>query len=80
MKILLVLTFILYTAQTFAEQKVKAKTQAVTAKQPAKTPEAPCAKSAEEVLKKLEEKKKVEAKQGLGLSLQGTGSAGCKVN
>jgi hypothetical protein len=79
MKILFFLTFILYTVQTFAEQKDKTKTPTVTAKQPAKTPEAPCAESAEEVLKKLEEKKKAEAKQGLGLSLQGSGSSGCTI-
>lgn len=45
----------------------------------AKTAEAPCAESAEEVMKKLEEKKKADAKKGLGLSLQGSNTEGCSV-
>ena len=44
-----------------------------------KAPEAPCAESAEEVMKKLEDKKKADAKKGLGLSLQGSATEGCKI-
>ena len=42
--------------------------------------EAPCADSKEDILKKLEEKKKAQAQAHKGFSLQGNNDTGCKIN
>ncbi len=81
MKLLIVLT-LLTTTPTFAQTKAKSailppSVQAADAKKHAKTKEeAPC-DTKEDVLKKLEEKKKESALTGKGLSLQGATDSGC---
>lgn len=45
----------------------------------AKTAEAPCADTKEDVLKKLEEKKQAQAKANKGFSLQGNTDTGCTI-
>ncbi len=51
--------------------------QAFDATKKSKTAEPPCDDKKEDVLKKLEEKKKEQAIVGKGLSLQGSTDAGC---
>ncbi|MGZ3808062.1 MAG: hypothetical protein ACXVCE_08250 [Bacteriovorax sp.] len=53
-------------------------TKAVDAKAIDPKAEAPC-DSKEDILKKLEEKKKTEAEKGKGFSLQGGNTTGCSV-
>lgn len=55
-------------------------TQAHDATKKAKTAEAPCDDKKEDILKKLEEKKKEQAMAGKGLSLQGAKDTGCSIN
>lgn len=82
MKVLAILFVISISTSTFAQTKAKSailppSVQAHDAKKAnAKTAEVPC-DTKEDVLKKLEEKKKESALQGKGLSLQGATDAGC---
>lgn len=85
MKSLLVLALIATSTATFAQTKAKsevlpASVQAHDAKAKkkldTKTAEAPC-DTKDDVLKKLEEKKKESALTGKGLSLQGATDSGC---
>ena len=79
MKQFLILSLLLLSQYSFAEKEfigdVKKKSIPKNFK---KAPEVPCKETAEEILKKLEEKKKEEASKGLGLSLQGA-KTGCSV-
>lgn len=87
MKVLAIVFVMIISTSTFAQTKAKSailppSVQAADAKkQPkkletAKSAEAPC-DTKEDVLKKLEEKKKESAMAGKGLSLQGATDSGC---
>ncbi|QDK40663.1 hypothetical protein DOM21_04175 [Bacteriovorax stolpii] len=87
MKVLAIVFVMTISTSTFAQTKAKSailppSAQAADAKkQPkkletAKSAEAPC-DTKEDVLKKLEEKKKESAMAGKGLSLQGATDSGC---
>jgi ribosomal protein L13E len=89
MKSLLVFSLIVLSGNAFSETKaveaVVPESAQVTKshkeakkKEAAKTAEAPC-DTKEDVLKKLEEKKKEQAASGKGFSLQGNTDTGCKI-
>jgi hypothetical protein len=83
MKALAIFTFfVMSSTNVFSQTKaVRAIVPAHVNKVPAKTTpaEAPCADSKEDVLKKLEEKKKAQAQEGKGFSLQGSKDTGCSI-
>lgn len=81
MKLVAILSILAFSANVFSQTKaVKAVVPAHVRKVPAKTTvaAAPC-DSKEDVLKKLEEKKKAQAELGKGFSLQGAKDTGCSV-
>jgi ribosomal protein L13E len=81
MKSLLILSMLVISSNVFSETKaVKAvvPASAKTKKVETKTAEVPC-DSKEDVLKKLEEKKKAQAEAGKGFSLQGAKDTGCSI-
>jgi hypothetical protein len=78
MKKILLLLLVVFSIGVFAESKTKKKLGPGKPKvEVSKTPTAPC-DSKEDILKKLEEKKKAEAEIGKAFSLQG-GNTGCSV-
>lgn len=85
MRILLVLTLLISTsaiAQSSGQGKaahsvLPKSAQAFDATKKAKAAEPPCDDKKEDVLKKLEAKKKEQAIVGKGLSLQGATDTGC---
>jgi len=86
MKKLIILSLILVSGSVFS-QTTKAKRAFIpetadihkAQKAKAAAPEAPCADSKEDVLKKLEEKKMAQAKANKGFSLQGNTDTGCTI-
>lgn len=84
MKSLLILSLVILSTSAFSQTKaVKAvvpeSAQTTKTKTKEKVVEAPCADSKEDVLKKLEEKKKTQAMAGKGFSLQGSTDTGCSI-
>jgi hypothetical protein len=82
MKALAIFSILVFSSSVFSETKaVKTVVPASVKKVPAKATvaAAPCADSKEDVLKKLEEKKKAQAELGKGFSLQGAKDTGCSV-
>lgn len=68
------------TATTKARAKIlPASVQGRDTVKPMKKDEVPCADSKEDVLKKLEEKKKAQAEANKGFSLQGNTDTGCTI-
>lgn len=69
----------------FANETVKktnqkiSKTKLIESKNKVKAPEAPCADSKEDLLKKLEAEKKAKEEAGKGFSLQGSKDTGCSI-
>ena len=82
MKTFLILSLVILSTNVYS-QSTKAKKAVIPESAQknlaAKTPEAPCAKSKEDVLKKLEEKKKAQEAAGKGFALQGAKDTGCSV-
>lgn len=80
MKALVLISLVIFSFSACskeAEKKVESKKTAEVKKEAATKDGVPC-DSKEDLLKKLEEKKKSEAEKGKGFSLQG-GDTGCKV-
>lgn len=87
MKSILVLSLLIVSTNSFSQAgQTKAKAavlpksvEAHDTVAKAKKEEAPCADSKEDVLKKLEEKKKAQASANKGFSLQGNTDTGCTI-
>ncbi len=84
MKSVLILALLIVSTNAFSQTKARnavlpASVQAHDATKGAKKEEAPCADSKEDVLKKLEEKKKAQASANKGFSLQGNTDTGCSI-
>ena len=85
MKVLMMLALVCLSTNVFSETKTSKKivpAKVVEVKQGQQKPvvaEAPCADSKEDVLKKLEEKKKAQAQVNKGFSLQGGNDTGCSI-
>lgn len=87
MKSSLVLALLIVSTNVFSETGttkaraavLPASVQAHDTIKGAKKAEAPCADSKEDVLKKLEEKKKAQASANKGFSLQGNTDTGCTI-
>lgn len=88
MKIASIVTLLILSTNLFAQTGttkargavIPASAQARDTVKTEKKAEAPCADSKEDVLKKLEEKKKAQAQASKGFSLQGNNDTGCKIN
>ena len=82
MKKLLILSLVLMSTSVFS-QSMKAKStiapSAPKIAKDSKIEEAPCDDTKEDILKKLEEKKKEQAKANKGFSLQGGNDTGCTI-
>jgi hypothetical protein len=84
MKVFLILSLTVFSINTFS-QTTKAVREVIpesarmnNGKAAVKAPEAPC-DTKEDILKKLEEKKKASAESGKGFSLQGKTDTGCTI-
>ena len=83
MKLVLILSSFIFSANVFSQTSttkvLPASVQGKNAVKPIKKAEVPCADSKEDILKKLEEKKKAQASLSKGFSLQGNNDTGCKI-
>lgn len=86
MKKLVTLSLMLVSVSAFSQTKAVQAVLPKSAQMPTaqkavsvKATEAPCADTKEDVLKKLEEKKALQAKASKGFSLQGNTDTGCTI-
>lgn len=76
---LFILGLVSLSTNVFSETKTTKKTEVKSTQTKAVVAEAPCADTKEDVLKKVEEKKKSQALVGKGFSLQGSTDTGCSI-